>query len=133
MNQIEVYTGFDGRVHLFTFNGDHGCSMNLSHEEVRDLIKRLTELLGEDRPEESLPPTLYLKWGSIKGGDFSTSPEASKLFEDLPDRDEDKDGYNEKACEIIDMFNGGVYFSWEGRYGSKEEAKDYIKSYLITE
>jgi len=74
-------------------------------------------------------PQLVLKFGGIKGGDFTNSPEASEVFTEgkfscITDED-----HKENALKIIELYNGDFYEWWGSKILTKEQAKDYIKNY----
>jgi len=72
---------------------------------------------------------LLLKFGDIKGGDFSGS--AKSEHEHYVGRkncvsDED---YKENAIRVIDLFNGKIIIWWDQTVVTKDQAKNYIRNY----
>lgn len=92
---------------------------------MADKTIKLVELMAEVKNET---PTLILKFGAIKGGDYSNSPEASKLSDQLNSIFDDSDR-KKKECEIIDLFKGDILIWWGQIKATKEQAKDYIINY----
>jgi hypothetical protein len=87
-------------------------------------IKSVT-LIEEAKKEKS---TLILKFGGIKGGDYTGSPEALKLSDELNTIYDDLER-KRKECEIIDVYNGNFLIWWGQVKASKEQAKEYIMNY----
>ena len=79
---------------------------------------------------------LTLKWGTIKGWKFS-SDKGKELIEKYVDMgasysamaQRDTPEQKDIICEMIDEVQGDIYLDWEDKYVSKEEAKNYIRTY----
>lgn len=80
---------------------------------------------------------LTLKWGTLKAWDFH-SEKAKALLEEYGDigssmsamTQHDTPRQKEILCELIDEGNfEEIYMDWDGKYVSKQEAKDYIMGY----
>lgn len=82
---------------------------------------------------------LLLKWGTLKGWNFSNSPQA---FEALQKYNElgmsmgamtQKDTSEQKKliCDMIDSVNGPITLDWtdEDVTNNKQKAKDYVLNY----
>lgn len=81
---------------------------------------------------------LLLKWGTIKGYDFTNSPEAfaalqkwGKLGVSSGAMTQDNtDEQKQLICEMIDKVKGKVQNDWDGKvYKSKKAAKKYVMEY----
>jgi hypothetical protein len=81
---------------------------------------------------------LLLKWGTLKGWDFSNSPkafEALKEYNSLGSSmsamaQKDTDRQKELICIMIDNVQGHVQNDWTGEvYENKEDAKKYVLEY----
>lgn len=83
--------------------------------------------LVRETKKEKETPTLILKFGSIKGGDFSGNPEASDAWTNLHKLSESE--RKQKECEIIDLFNGDILIWWGQIKATKDQAKEYIMTY----
>ena len=76
---------------------------------------------------------LTLKWGTLKSWNFSGNPAAEKLFEKYEElgasfsamMQRDTPEQKEIICKLIDLMPGEIYLEWDGKYVSKEEAKNY--------
>lgn len=81
--------------------------------------------------------SLTLKWGTLKRWEFE-SPESIKLLEEYNKLGSSmsamcqKDTLRQKEI-ICELINNGkfkeVYLDWDGKYVSKEEAKEYVMNY----
>lgn len=73
-------------------------------------------------------PQLVLKFGSVKGGNFSGSAKAEREWYRATGIETDEE---RKAIDlkVIDLYNGEFYEWWGGRVVNKQEAKDYIVNY----
>ena len=80
---------------------------------------------------------LALKWGTIKGYNFTENPAALEKLEEiyaegvshsamLQDRTKT---HIELLCELVDLTNGRIYSDWTGEDFTKEEAKKYLLEY----
>lgn len=80
--------------------------------------------------------SLTLKWGTVKGWDnlSERSVEIMRRYfadgmpagcaTDYPDDDRKK-----ILCELIDQLDGEIYLDWDGKYVTRDEAKEYITKY----
>lgn len=88
---------------------------------------------------KSKPDYLLLKWGTLKGWNFSNSPEA---FEALKEYNKigssfsamaqvDTPRQKELICIMIDKVNGSVSSDWDGTdyTENRQGAKDYVLNY----
>lgn len=85
-------------------------------------------VMGIKPKEKEIEPYMMLKWGSINGGYFKGSEEASQLFSTLNSVDNPE---KKKKIEykIIDLFNGEIIIWWGSEKVNKRKAKAYIKNY----
>jgi len=79
---------------------------------------------------------LTLKWGTVKGWDnLSEKSQAimARYFEDgvpsscatdRPDADR-----KQILCELINQLEGTIFLDWDGKFVTKDEAKEYITTY----
>lgn len=88
---------------------------------------------------------LTLKWGTLKGWHFQSlgeNGEGNPALNEAIDRFnehgssmsammQDRTGaHSEIVCDIIDACNlDEVYLDWDGKYVTKEEAKEYVRNY----
>lgn len=80
---------------------------------------------------------LELKWGTLKGWDFSKNEKAQALYEKWAElgyslgaaTQRDTPEQKELICQMIDAVDCEIYLSWDGKYVSKEEAKNYVNGY----
>lgn len=80
---------------------------------------------------------LSLKWGTLKGWNFSGLPEAQKLLERYDElgssisamSQHDTPEQKEIICKLIDLIPGEIYLDWDAKYVSKEWAKKYVLDY----
>ena len=84
---------------------------------------------------------LTLKWGTLKGWNFSGLPEAQAQAQALLKRynelgssmsammQHDTPEQKEIVCELIDLMPGEIYLDWDAKYVSKDEAKKYVLEY----
>lgn len=82
---------------------------------------------------------ILLKWGTLKGWDFTNSPEAAKALKKyikigfIMSAMMQKDTPEQKAliCTMIDKVNGTVQNDWTGEYytNDREKAKKYVMEY----
>jgi hypothetical protein len=81
--------------------------------------------------------SLTLKWGTLKAWSFPDDKEAEKLFERYNEigsswgaaQQRDTPEQKEIICKLIDLVPDKIYLDWDGKYISKEEAKDYVMNY----
>ena len=83
--------------------------------------------------------SLTLKWGTLKAWDFNGSENGAKLLKEYGEigqawgtaQQKDTPRQKEIICGLIDECNDpeGIYLDWDGKYISKEEAKDYVMNY----
>jgi hypothetical protein len=88
-------------------------------------------LLGAVMSEE-----LTLKWGTIKGwGNLSdrsmeilnryfADGQPMSCMADHPDKKR-----RQILCELIDQLDGEIYLDWDGKYVTRDEAKEYVTTY----
>ncbi len=108
---------------FYTYVMDTGTGMI----RMDDINNYMISKTPAEKPKRNVIPKLQLKFGDIKGGDFSTSPEALILFEKIYEFEGEE--YKTKACELIDAFNGKIYEWWHAKVVSKKKAKEYIMNY----
>jgi len=81
---------------------------------------------------------LYLKWGTLKGFDFTNSEKGIKLLKEYSEigssfsamQQRDTPRQKEIICELIDLCDGDtIYLDWDDKDVSKEEAKKYVMNY----
>lgn len=83
--------------------------------------------------------TLTLKWGTLKRWDFTGNEKGRQLLKEYRDigscasaaMQEDTPRQKEILCELVDLCDdpNGIYLDWDGRYVTKQEAKEYIMGY----
>lgn len=80
--------------------------------------------------------SLSLKWGGLKSWDIHSEKGKAllKRYAEIGyslsamaqnDTPEQKD----IICQLIDCCAGDIYLDWDGKYVSKEEAKEYVRNY----
>ena len=81
---------------------------------------------------------ILLKWGTLKGWDFTNSPEAFEAFKEYNKlgssfsvmAQKDTKRQKELICIMIDKINGYVENDWTGEtYKNKKDAKKYVMEY----
>jgi hypothetical protein len=82
---------------------------------------------------------LLLKWGTLKGYDFTNSPEAFEALKEYMEigssfsamLQEDTPRQKELLCVMIDKVNGSVTSDWSGEdwTNDRESAKKYVMEY----
>lgn len=82
---------------------------------------------------------ITLKWGTLKGWDFTNSEKGQELLKEYNEigssfsamQQNDTQRQKEIICELIELCDGeeSIYLDWDGKYVSKQEAKDYINNY----
>ena len=82
---------------------------------------------------------LTLKWGTLKSWDFSDSPKGKKLLKEYHSigsscscmLQKDTDRQKEIIIELIKLSNDpeGIMLDWTGKYVTKEQAIEYVKTY----
>lgn len=80
---------------------------------------------------------LTLKWGTLKGWDFTENEAAKALLQEYSDigcaagaiQQRDTPRQKEIICELIDACNGPIHNDWTGEDMSKDEAKRYVFEY----
>lgn len=80
--------------------------------------------------------SISLKWGTLKSWDLKTeaSVAAAQKYADLgmsmsAMMQHDTPEQKEALCELIDILDGTIYLDWDGKYVTKEEAKEYVLNY----
>lgn len=81
--------------------------------------------------------SLTLKWGTLKAWDFTHNEKALELarkyeeigsgFSAMAQRDTPEQ--KELICQMIDAVDCPIYLDWDGKYVTKDEAKDYVRDY----
>lgn len=82
---------------------------------------------------------LLLKWGTLKGWNFTNSPKAMKALEEYEEigssisamMQRDTPRQKELICIMIDNVNGRVQSDWTGEdwTENRQAAKDYVMNY----
>jgi hypothetical protein len=80
--------------------------------------------------------SITLKWGTLKGWDIQTD-KGMQLLERYVElgasygaaQRRDTPEQKEIICQLIDCCAGDIYLDWDGKYVSKEEAKEYVRNY----
>jgi hypothetical protein len=80
---------------------------------------------------------ISLKWGTVKSWDLETE-EAREAFQKWADygismsamMQKDSPEQKDALLNAID-FMDEIYLEWDGKYVSKEEAKEYIRNYGV--
>lgn len=80
---------------------------------------------------------LLLKWGTLKGWDFSENEEAQTLMEKFLEGGMSMSAAMQRntpeqdkiLCDIIDATKGEITNDWSGETLTKEQAKDYVINY----
>lgn len=81
---------------------------------------------------------LILKWGTLKAWDFSGDEKGQELLKEYDEigssfsamTQHDTPRQKEIICELIDLVpEGKIYISWDGKYVSRAEAKEYVMTY----
>lgn len=80
-----------------------------------------------------------LKWGTLKSWNFPNKSERIRALCEEYDKigssfsammQRDTPRQKEIICELIDECDGDtIYLEWDGKYVSKQEAKDYVMNY----
>lgn len=88
------------------------------------------ELTGGER--------LTLKWGTLKAWHFKEGGKAFEAFKRYHDepvalgaaQQHDTDAQKQALCDIIDALDCNlIYLDWDGKYVTKDEAKEYVANY----
>lgn len=80
---------------------------------------------------------LLLKWGTLKGWDLKSEAAraAAKAYADAGSMSasamlqRDTDAQKEALCNLIDAIDGTIVNDWSGDEMTKDEAKEYVRSY----
>ena len=81
---------------------------------------------------------LTLKWGTLKGWDFSHNKKAAALLKKYVAlgsamgamQQRDTPEQKELICQMIDAVDcEQIYLDWDGKYVSKDDAKRYVQDY----
>ena len=121
----EVKKALDGR----KISGDTYAELKNIFNKAIDEIESIELNTGSDY--------LLLKWGSWKGYDFGNNPKAIELINKFNAEgvsqsaiaQENTDSQKDILCEIIDIMDGTIQNDWDGEYYTKEQAKEYVRSY----
>ena len=70
-------------------------------------------------------PYISLKFGRLKSINFNGNEEAKIIYDQYHNDEFTK----EQMIEVIKAYNGNFYFWWANRWGTKQEAIDYILNY----
>lgn len=82
--------------------------------------------------------SLTLKWGTLKGWDFSNSEKGAQLLKEYGEigssysamAQKDTPRQKEIICELIDLCEeDSIYLDWDDKLVSKEVAKKYVMEY----
>jgi len=93
---------------------------------------------SEVKAEENT--AIILKWGSIKGWDLSAEDpccfDLVKQWDELGSSmsaaaQRDTPEQKQIICDLIDAVKGKIFLDWDGKYVTKDEAKDYVRNYGI--
>lgn len=84
--------------------------------------------------EKTKQSHLLLKWGTLKGWDFTNQPEAMPLLQEYSNlgrsmgaaTQHDTPRQKEIICELIDLCNGNITNDWTGKKMTKKKAKEYV-------
>lgn len=76
-----------------------------------------------DEDEKFHQPYISLKFGGIKSINFNNNEEALKVH------DQFEQGTPEQQIATIKAYNGNFYFWWDNKWGTKQQAIDYILNY----
>jgi len=103
-------------------------SIKLCAESV-PLMSGLSKMILEKDNESKSEPYLILKFGGIKGGDFTGSPEALSKWEESSTTCISDADYLNNAIEVVKLFNGDIILWWENIKVSKQQAIHYLTNY----
>lgn len=81
--------------------------------------------------------SLLLKWGTLKGWDLETdaSMAAMRKYHEAGSvsmgamSQRDNDAQKDALCELIDALDGEIQNDWTGETMSKDQAKEYVRTY----
>lgn len=85
---------------------------------------------------ETRVDSLSLKWGTLKSWDIHSENgmallrryvEIGSSLSAMAQRDTPEQ--KEILCQLIDCCAGEIYMDWDGKYVSKEKAKEYVRNY----
>lgn len=88
---------------------------------------------------------LRLKWGTLKGWNFEGHRNCGAAIKILTEYHElgvsasvmtqkDNEQQKELILQLIDLCDDGeIYLDWDGQLVSKEQAKEYIRNYAVSE
>ena len=96
-----------------------------------------TDELPWNKGDMVMADKLSLKWGTLKSWDIQDNPKAIELLEKYIEAgasmsaalQRDTPEQKNLICEIIDAVDCEIYLEWDGKYVSKEVAKDYVLTY----
>lgn len=91
----------------------------------------------EKKPRKQKKGYILLKWGTLKGWDFSENEEASALFKEYcaigssmsAMMQKDTPRQKELICQMIDLVPGKITEDWGGKQLTKKAAKEYVMNY----
>lgn len=79
---------------------------------------------------------LSLKWGTLKSWNIhsDTGKALLKRYYEIGSslgamQQRDTPEQKEIICQLIDGCEGDIYLDWDGKYVSKEKAKEYVRNY----
>jgi hypothetical protein len=88
--------------------------------------------------EGEMTESLLLKWGTVKGWDDLSEKSQEIMQRYFADgipwscaTDKPDDARKAILCELIDQFEGKIQSDWSGEIMTKEEAKQYVKTYGV--
>lgn len=89
-----------------------------------------------DMPVKREVDSLSLKWGTLKSWDIhsETGRALLKRYYEIgasmgAATQKDTPEQTEIICQLIDGCEGEIYLDWDGKYVSKEKAKEYVRNY----
>jgi len=117
-------------------NGIIGTLRNAAVKYFEDKNSRQLDALVIQKPAEERD-MITLKWGTLKAWKIKTekAKELLKKYVELgvsfsAMQQHDTPEQKQIICELIDASNvETVYFDWDGKYVTKEEAKKYVMEY----
>ena len=89
-----------------------------------------------DVPVKREVDSLSLKWGTLKSWEIhsETGRALLKRYHEIGSSlgamtQRDTPEQKEIICQLIDGCSGEIYLDWDGKYVSKEKAKEYVRDY----
>ena len=91
---------------------------------------------SEVKATEQVADSIDLKWGTLKRWEIHSEKGLALLrrYVELGSslgaaQQRDTPEQKEIICELIDCCAGDIYLDWDGKYVSKEKAKEYVRNY----